>query len=118
MPDTPKRRGFSTLPEKSNTDAISLEEFRVIVGDGWGGDDGADLGEEIVEIVRLLDGVDDAGFQHFGATRGREIAAGHDGADAGAALLHFQDSFAAAAPRQADRADYRSGLVAIPFQPG
>ena len=42
----------------------------MIVGGGLGGDDGADPGEEIVEVVRLLDRVDDTGFQHFGTNRG------------------------------------------------
>ena len=41
----------------------------MIVSDGLGGDDGADLGEEIVEVVGLSDRVDDAGLQHFGTNR-------------------------------------------------
>ena len=67
----------------------------MVVGDGLGADDGADLGEEVVEVVWFLDGIDDAGFQHLGADRWLEIAARDDGAHAGPALFHFQKRFAA-----------------------
>jgi len=88
----------------------------MIVGDGWGGDDGADLGEEIVEVVRLLDGVDDAAFNISEriAARGNR---GDDRAHVGRFSFIFKNA-SRRLTRQAEVADDEANLVAVRFEKG